>query len=173
MSDEPLRVLFVDDELNILKTMARLFREESFEVLTANSGQEGLNILRATANVGLIISDQRMPGMTGTVFLQAASEILPDTPRMILTGYSDVNAAIDAINHGGATRFLMKPWNENELRLAVRDGLQPFDRQGVRPEQQRAEPICPSVQRGPGHHLCKRQPRRGRLGHRRRQLLPG
>ncbi len=126
MSDEPLRVLFVDDELNILKTMARLFREESFEVLTANSGQEGLNILRATANVGLIISDQRMPGMTGTVFLQAASEILPDTPRMILTGYSDVNAAIDAINHGGATRFLMKPWNENELRLAVRDGLQRY-----------------------------------------------
>ncbi len=126
MTDELLHVLFVDDEINILKTMTRLFREESFQVLTATSGQEGLTILRDTANVGLIVSDQRMPEMTGTVFLHAAAEIHPDTPRMILTGYSDVNAAIDAINQGGATRFLMKPWNENELRLAVRDGLQRY-----------------------------------------------
>ncbi len=126
MTDESLHVLFVDDEINILKTMTRLFREEPFKVLTASSGVEGLEILRASSNVGLIVSDQRMPGMTGTAFLQAASEIFPDTPRMILTGYSDVNAAIDAINQGGASRFLMKPWNENELRLAVRDGLQRY-----------------------------------------------
>jgi response regulator RpfG family c-di-GMP phosphodiesterase len=125
-TEELLTVLFVDDEINILKALTRLFREEPCHTVTASSGKEGLAILRETPNVGLIVSDQRMPEMSGTLFLKEAAKIIPDAPRMILTGYSDVNAAIDAINHGGATRFLMKPWNEHELRLAVRDGLQRY-----------------------------------------------
>ena len=124
--EETLHILCVDDEENILKTLTRLFRGEPFKVLTATSGKAGLEIIRSTRNIGLILSDQRMPEMTGTEFLKEAAEIVPDTPRMILTGYADVHAAIDAINQGGAQRFLMKPWNENELRLAVRDGLQRY-----------------------------------------------
>ena len=77
MPNETLHVLFVDDEINILKTMTRLFREESFQVLTASSGLEGLEILRTSSNVGLIVSDQRMPGMTGTAFLKAARYPFP------------------------------------------------------------------------------------------------
>ena len=119
----PLCVLCVDDEENVLSALKRLFWQEAFTVLTAASGKEGLAILHRTENIGLILSDQRMPEMTGTVFLQAAAAMLSDIPRMILTGYSDVAAAIDAINQGGAYRFLTKPWNEPELLQAVRDGL--------------------------------------------------
>ena len=118
-----LSILCVDDEKNVLRALERLFWQEAFTVLTAASGEEGLAILRSTENVGLILSDQRMPEMTGTVFLQAAAALRPDIPRMILTGYSDVTAAIAAINEGGAYRFLTKPWNEPELLQAVRDGL--------------------------------------------------
>ena len=118
-----LSILCVDDEKSILRALERLFWQEAFTVLTAASGEEGLAILRSTENVGLILSDQRMPEMTGTVFLQAAAVLRPDIPRMILTGYSDATAAIAAINEGGAYRFLTKPWNEPELLQAVRDGL--------------------------------------------------
>ena len=122
-SASPLCVLCVDDEENVLRALKRLFRQEAFTVLTATSGKEGLAILHSAENIGLILSDQRMPEMTGTDFLQAASVLRPDIPRMILTGYSDVTAAIAAINQGGAYRFLTKPWNEPELLQAVRDGL--------------------------------------------------
>ncbi len=119
----PLSILCVDDESNILNTLRRLFRNEDFLVLTATSGEEGLAILKTTENIGLILSDQRMPEMTGASFLQEAKGLFPDISRMILTGYTDVGAAIDAINQGGAYRFLTKPWNEHELRQAVQDGL--------------------------------------------------
>ena len=118
-----LSILCVDDESNILNTLRRLFRNEEFQVLTATSGEEGLAILKTTENIGLILSDQRMPEMTGSAFLQESRELFPDISRMILTGYTDVGAAIDAINQGGAYRFLTKPWNEHELRQAVNDGL--------------------------------------------------
>ena len=119
----PLCVLCVDDEENVRKALKRLFWQEAFTVVTAASAKEGLAILHRAENIGLILSDQRMPEMTGTVFLQAAAALRPDIPRMILTGYSDVTAAIAAINEGGAYRFLTKPWNEPELLQAVRDGL--------------------------------------------------
>ena len=123
VSSPQLIILCVDDDENVLRALNRLFRREAFPVLTAASGKEGLAILHRTENVGLILSDQRMPEMTGTVFLQAASVLRPDIPRMILTGHSDATAAIAAINEGGAYRFLTKPWNEPELLQAVRDGL--------------------------------------------------
>ena len=122
-SASPLCVLCVDDEENVLSALKRLFWQEAFTVVTAASAKDGLAILRSAENIGLILSDQRMPETTGTVFLQAASALRPDIPRMILTGYSDVTAAIAAINEGGAYRFLTKPWNEPELLQAVRDGL--------------------------------------------------
>jgi len=125
--EEPLlHILCVDDEENILKALTRLFRAEPFKVLTATSGREALEILQRTAGIGLILSDQRMPEMTGSEFLQQAALLAPDTPRMILTGYADMTAAMAAINQGGAQRFLIKPWEERELLLAVRDGLQRY-----------------------------------------------
>ncbi len=124
--EQPLSILCVDDEDNILKALNRLFRREPFRVLTANSGEEGLEILQSTKNIGLILSDQRMPGMDGTTFLQSATTLAPETPRLILTGYADVHAAIEAINQGRACRFLTKPWDDDEVRKAVRDELRRY-----------------------------------------------
>ena len=123
LTDQPLRLLCVDDEADILMALSRLFRRERFEVLTAASGEEGLAILGCTENIGMIISDYRMPVMNGTAFLKAAAELAPDSYRMILTGYADMNAAIEAINEGGASRFMAKPADNEELRQTVRDGL--------------------------------------------------
>ena len=124
----PLRLLCVDDETDILMALNRLFRREPYEVLTASSGEEGLAILRSTVNIGMIISDYRMPVMNGTAFLKAAAELAPDSYRMSLTGYADMNAAIEAINEGGANRFMAKPADNDELRQTVRDGLNLYEK---------------------------------------------
>ena len=118
-----LGILCVDDEEHTLASLRRVFHHEAFQVLTATSGDQGLAILKNQDNIGLILSDQRMPGMSGSAFLEAARELVPDVPRMILTGYAETQSAIDAINRGGAYRYLTKPWNDQELLLAVRDGL--------------------------------------------------
>ena len=122
-AEEPLWILCVDDEQNVLSSLTRLFRGEPFQVLTASSGPEGLEILKTSREIGLILSDYRMPEMNGAAFLQAAARLSPNSYRMILTGYADTNAAIAAINEGGISRFLTKPFNNRELLQAVRDGL--------------------------------------------------
>jgi DNA-binding NtrC family response regulator len=119
-----LKILCVDDEVNILKTLKRLFYGEPFQVLTATSGRDGLAILQTTDNIGLILSDQRMPEMSGSEFLEAAMALAPHIPRIILTGYADVQANNDAMSRGGAIRVLTKPWKGDELLLAVREVLQ-------------------------------------------------
>jgi len=119
----PLKALFVDDEEYILKSIRRLLADERMEVLTATSGEEGLGILRSTGDVGLIVSDQRMPGLAGVEFLSRAREIAPDALRIMLTGYADISATIDAINKGGAYRYISKPWKDEELVLTVREAL--------------------------------------------------
>lgn len=127
MSDDmnkTVTVLFVDDEENILRSLQRLVMdEEDVEIFTALSGEEGLEKLSTLENVALIVSDQRMPGMMGAQFLEKAREIVPDASRVILTGYADVSAAVDAINKGGAWRYLAKPWNEEELMTTIREGI--------------------------------------------------
>ncbi len=142
-TQEPLYILCVDDEENVLKSLKYVFHSEPFKVLTATSGHEALAILQSRKNIGMIISDQRMPDMSGTTFLQKAAMLAPDIPRMILTAYMDVTAAIDAMNKGGAYRFLLKPWNEEELLLAVREGLQRYrllrSNSGATVEKLRAE----------------------------------
>ena len=125
--DHPLAILCVDDDEVILKALARLFRKEPFQVLTASSGKEGLSILSSTGNIGLILSDQRMPGMSGTEFLRAAAPLAPDTPKMIMTGHAEMSSAIEAINQGGACRFLTKPWDDQELLQTVREGVQRYE----------------------------------------------
>ena len=132
----PIGVLFVDDEKNILQSLRRLFLDDDFEVFTADSGAEGLEILEAQADIGLIVSDQRMPGMNGAEFLEKSRSIAPDTIRFILTGYADTQAAIDAINKGGAQRYISKPWDDNEMRSVVLEALETLH---LRRENQRLQ----------------------------------
>jgi response regulator RpfG family c-di-GMP phosphodiesterase len=120
------KVLLVDDEENILRSLRRLLADEEYEVLTATGGEEGLRIMTKEPDIGLILSDQRMPGMSGVDFLEKAGAIAPDTLRILLTGYADINATIDAINKGGASRYIAKPWNDNELILIIRDAIQKY-----------------------------------------------
>lgn len=123
-NQSPVIVLFVDDEENILKALQRLTLDEEFETETANSGEEGLKKLATLSNVALIVSDQRMPGMNGAEFLQQSKLLAPDALRMLLTGYSDISAAADAINKGGASRYLNKPWNDDDLLQTLRGAVE-------------------------------------------------
>lgn len=125
-TDAKVKILVVDDEENILRAIRRLLMDENLEVLTATSGEEALSILKSDQDVGLIVSDQRMPGLTGVDFLEKARKIVPDTIRIVLTGYADVNAAIDAINRGGAYRYVAKPWKDDELVQIIREAAQRF-----------------------------------------------
>jgi response regulator RpfG family c-di-GMP phosphodiesterase len=123
MDDYRAKVLLVDDEENILKSLKRLLLEEEIDIFTANSGEAGLEVLRSTPGVDLIVSDQRMPGLTGAEFLQKSREIVPNALRIMLTGYADINATIDAINKGGAFRYLSKPWDDEEMLKTIRESV--------------------------------------------------
>jgi response regulator RpfG family c-di-GMP phosphodiesterase len=120
------KVLFVDDEENILKSLRRLTADEEFEVLLAHSAEEALDLVRSTDDLALIVSDQRMPGQTGVDFLQQAREIVPNAGRILLTGYADISATIDAINRGGAHRYISKPWNDHELISTLRESVRGY-----------------------------------------------
>ena len=121
----PLRVLFVDDEENVLRSLKRLFMAEDYEVYTALSGADGLDLLKDT-EIPVIVSDQRMPVMTGAEFLAKSRELSPHSVRIILTGYADVEAAISAINKGGAYRYVSKPWNDDDLIMVVKDAFDKY-----------------------------------------------
>lgn len=121
-------IMAVDDEASITKALLRLFRKDDYKILTASSGPEGLDLLNKSEKpVSLIISDQRMPGMNGSQFLEEARKIFPDAIRFLLTGYSDMEAIIDAINKGGIHRYLTKPWNDDDLALQVRQSLEQYE----------------------------------------------
>lgn len=126
MNDEPARpiVLFVDDEENILKALQRLTMDEEFDTEIAHSGDAALRKLTTLQDVALIVSDQRMPGMNGAEFLQQSRQLAPDAIRMLLTGYSDISAAADAINKGGASRYLNKPWQDEDLLQTLRSAVE-------------------------------------------------
>jgi DNA-binding NtrC family response regulator len=111
------RVLFVDDEPRVLTTMRMLFRAH-YEVFFAESGAQALELLK-TQLVDVIVSDQRMPGMTGIELLRAARELNPHAMRILLTGYSDLNAIIGSINEGEIFRFVNKPWSNEDLSTTV------------------------------------------------------
>lgn len=118
-----INVLLVDDEENILKSLKRLLMDEDFDIETATSGEAALEKLRTLDNVGLIVSDQRMPGMNGAEFLGRSQAFAPHAQRILLTGYSDISATIEAINKGGAGRYISKPWEDDELTLAIREAV--------------------------------------------------
>jgi len=116
-------ILFVDDEENILKALARLFIDEDYEVHTAMSGQEGLELINNGLRPAVIISDQRMPEMNGAEFLHRVRELLPDSIRLVLTGYADIKSAVEAINQGGIYRYILKPWDDEELRKTISEAI--------------------------------------------------
>ncbi len=115
-------ILLVDDEENITSALVRLLRRDGYNILRANSGQEGLALLTQN-QVGVIISDQRMPGMTGTEFLSQVKELYPDTVRIVLSGYTELNSVTDAINRGAVYKFLTKPWEDDLLRANVEEAF--------------------------------------------------
>ena len=112
------RLLFVDDEPAILNAVRRLFRREPYEVETANDGPQGLDAFRRF-RPAVVVSDLRMPGMTGVDFLAKVREIDPECVRIMLTGCTDLPAAEAAINQGEVWRFLTKPWNDEDLRATI------------------------------------------------------
>ena len=117
-------ILIVDDEDSILNTFKRILADGDYEVHTANNGLEGLNKLHtAQRPYSLIISDQRMPLMSGVQFFTQAKDIFPDAVRILLTGYADTDAVIDAINQGGVHLYFTKPWHEEELLLHIKQSF--------------------------------------------------
>lgn len=126
-------VLVVDDEPSILSALRRLLAMASYRVLTAESGAAALEVLGAN-EVDLIISDMRMPGMSGADLLSKAQALYPDTVRILLTGYSDIESVVRAINEGGIYRYLSKPWDEHDLLLTLK---QAFEQQRLRKETAR------------------------------------
>lgn len=118
----PATLLLVDDEPSILSSLKRLFRPHGYRIFTAEGGEAGLAILEKEA-VDLIISDMRMPNMDGARFLELARLSWPDTLRILLTGYADIESTIAAINQGRIYRYINKPWDDNEITLIVREAL--------------------------------------------------
>lgn len=112
------RLLIVDDEPNILSALRRLLRHEGYEIHTAASGTEALEVL-AREPIQVVVSDQRMPGMSGTEFLGHVNSMYPQTVRIALSGYADLTALTDAVNQGAIYRFLSKPWNDVDLKAAL------------------------------------------------------
>lgn len=115
-------ILLVDDEVNILAAMRRVLRREGYQILTANSGKEGLAVL-AEHCVDVIVSDQRMPEMSGVEFLRQAKTTHPDTVRMVLSGYTELQSVTDAINEGAVYKFLTKPWDDDQIRASIAEAL--------------------------------------------------
>jgi len=116
-------VLCVDDESNILFSLRRLLRPQGYHVLLAESGAAGLQML-SEHKVDLVISDMRMPEMDGATFLEQVSTRWPYTVRILLTGYADLSSTIAAVNKGNIYRYLSKPWEDADVLLAVRQGLE-------------------------------------------------
>ena len=120
------RILLVDDEPNVLKALQRVFRQENYTVVMVSGGQEALELLRRE-HFHLMISDYMMPGMTGAELLKQVKEIKPETIRIMLTGHADTGAVMGAINEGAVYKFILKPWNDDDLRVTVALALEQYD----------------------------------------------
>ncbi len=127
-------VLLVDDEVNITRALKRLLRRDGYRILVANSPQEAFDLL-ASYEVQVIISDQRMPEMTGTELLRLAKELYPDTVRILLTGYTELATVTDAVNQGWLFKFVSKPWDDEELRGFVFQAFEAHKSRGTMPSR--------------------------------------
>jgi len=124
------RVLVVDDDAPTGKAIGRVLEREGLDYTFVGSGGEGIKALENTdAPFALIISDQRMPGMLGTEFLSQAKGMTPDTIRYLITGYSEMDTIINAVNQGAVQHYISKPWDRKELHRIIRDGIALFEKQ--------------------------------------------
>jgi len=124
--EESVKILCVDDEKNVLRSLERIFLDDDYEILTATSGAEGLKILESQVPCQIVISDYRMPIMDGVEFLKAVYQRWPDTVRLVLSGYADAAAIVGAINDGHIYKFIPKPWNDDELRVTIDNSLERY-----------------------------------------------
>lgn len=120
-------ILIVDDEKNILSAMSRLLRTDDREIVTAENSHEGLEKLKAIGGADLVISDNRLPDFSGIDFLIKVRQLYPDSLRILITGYPDLESAIHAINRGQVYRFVTKPWDNEELKIIVKQALDFYD----------------------------------------------
>lgn len=125
MDEKTINVLYIDDEVNNITSFKAAFRR-LFNIFTAESAEEGRKIVEQE-NIHVILSDQRMPKTTGIEFFQSILEIYPDPIRVLITGYTDINAVIDAINLGQVYKYLTKPWNEDEVKNAINVSYEVYD----------------------------------------------
>lgn len=124
--EQQIRILCVDDEVNVLKSLQRIFLDDPYEILTAGSGMEGLDVLERNPGTQIVISDYRMPEMNGVDFLQQVCRKWPDTVRIVLSGYADTAAIVAAINEGGIYKFIPKPWNDDELKITINNAIEKY-----------------------------------------------
>jgi len=119
-------LLLVDDEKNVLMSLKRILRREGYNILTASSGEEALELM-AKDKIGVVLSDQRMPNMTGVEFLRRVKLMHPEAVRMILSGHTEVNTLTDAINKGEIYQFISKPWENDVLISTIREAFLRYD----------------------------------------------
>ncbi|MCB8746004.1 EAL domain-containing protein [Rhodoferax sp. U2-2l] len=115
-------LLLVDDEENIISSLKRLLRQDGYTILTASGAEQGLELL-ATHSVDVVVSDQRMPGIGGIEFLRRIKTLHPHTVRLVLSGYTDLQAVTDAVNDGAIYKFLTKPWDDGILRAQIKEAF--------------------------------------------------
>ncbi|MDP1708887.1 MAG: response regulator [Gammaproteobacteria bacterium] len=117
------RIMLVDDDENVLRAVKRVLAQDNYHIETFNSGTEALKRIKAGGEFDLAISDYRMPGMDGVFFLTTLHQLQPDTLRMVLSAYTDMDALLGAINEAHIFRFVTKPWHDYELRTTVAHAL--------------------------------------------------
>lgn len=122
INDRKPAILYIDDDLSNLTSFMYQFRDY-YDISTAQSAADGFRVL-ADREIDVIIADQRMPSMTGTEFFERALKEYPVPVRIILTGYSDIDTVIDAVNKGGISYYLQKPWEEEEIKLVISSSLE-------------------------------------------------
>ena len=121
-------ILIVDDEENILSALTRILRREAYRVLTCTSAKQAFDIL-ALNQVQVILSDQRMPDISGTEFFSQVKDMYPDTIRIVLSGYTDLRSVTEAINKGAIYKFMTKPWQDDELRSEIKQAFIQYQQQ--------------------------------------------
>ena len=124
MENPKVKVLYIDDEINNLEAFKANFRK-IYDIQIASSAAEGLKILEES-DIEIIITDQRMPEMTGVEFLESIVESYPNPMRILLTGYADMQALIEGVNRGQIYRYINKPWNEEELKMFVNQAFEVY-----------------------------------------------
>jgi response regulator RpfG family c-di-GMP phosphodiesterase len=130
-------LLLLDDEDNVLSALKRLLRQDRYRILTATSAKAGFEIL-ANHKVGVILSDQRMPDVTGVDFLRRVKELYPGSVRMVLSGYTDLASVTEAINQGAIYRFLTKPWDDSLLRAHIAEAFRRYSMLQAQEREQQA-----------------------------------